>query len=163
MPVRRATAADLPQLAVLFDAYRQFYEQPPDLALATKFLAMRLAADQAVILVADDGTIRGFTLLYPMFSSIGCARTWVLNDLFVAADARRMGLGEALLDAARAHGIATGAQSLSLMTSHRNAAAQRLYEKAGWKRDAEYWTYELPLPYSRPAPTPVPRPRRPGT
>ena len=42
--VRAAQQADLAAVAELFDAYRQFYQQAPDLALAQRFIA--LAAQQ---------------------------------------------------------------------------------------------------------------------
>lgn len=38
---RKATIDDLEPLSMLFDAYRQFYEQAPDLALAKSFIAAR--------------------------------------------------------------------------------------------------------------------------
>ncbi|MBT9598955.1 MAG: hypothetical protein IV094_23455, partial [Vitreoscilla sp.] len=47
--VRRAGAADLPALAALFDAYRQFYDQPADAALARRFLGERIARDESVL------------------------------------------------------------------------------------------------------------------
>ncbi len=39
---RVATTADLDSIAPLFDAYRQFYQQEPDLELARRFIGARL-------------------------------------------------------------------------------------------------------------------------
>ena len=39
--IRQATLADIDALAPLFDAYRRFYEQPGDIALASDFLQDR--------------------------------------------------------------------------------------------------------------------------
>ena len=91
--VQRATIADLDALVPLFDGYRVFYAQPSDPALARRFLDERLRRDESVILIARDdgdesGAALGFTQLYPMFSSVRAARTWILNDLFVAPAAR---------------------------------------------------------------------------
>ena len=48
--IRRATIEDLSQLAQLFDAYRQFYEQASDTALARAFIAERMNKQESVIL-----------------------------------------------------------------------------------------------------------------
>ena len=39
--IREATIQDLEPVAQLFDAYRQFYEQAPDIELAKAFIADR--------------------------------------------------------------------------------------------------------------------------
>lgn len=50
--VRTAQQADLAAVAELFDAYRQFYQQAPDLALAQRFIQDRWARQESLILVA---------------------------------------------------------------------------------------------------------------
>jgi ribosomal protein S18 acetylase RimI-like enzyme len=145
---RRATAADLEQVAGLFDGYRQFYRKPSALAAARAFLAERFARDDAVIFVATlrgDPRLVGFTQLYPVPSSVSLGRAWILNDLFVATDARGHGVGEALLERARRHGDETGALYLELATERTNTTAQRLYERLGWVRDRTFHHYELDL------------------
>ena len=57
---------------------------------------------------------------------------WLLSDLYVDESARRLGVGEALMNAARAHAEATGACGLQLETARTNLAGQRLYERLGW-------------------------------
>lgn len=143
--IRRATTADLDAVAPLFDAYRRFYGQPGDLARARDFLAARLQAGESVVLLAErDGEAVGFTQLYPLFSSVRCARMWVLNDLYVASSARRLGIARALLDAAAEHARADGAASIVLETGHDNAPARALYRSAGWHEETTQW-YALPL------------------
>ena len=61
---------------------------------------------------------------------------WLLNDLFVALEARVGVGGGALLEAARRFAAETGASGLDLATAPDNVAAQRLYEATGWKRGA---------------------------
>lgn len=138
--VRRAGAADLDALAVLFDAYRQFYAQPPDLARARAFLSERIARDESVLLLAEHaGAAAGFVQLYPLFSSVRTERIWTLNDLFVAPHARLLGVARSLLRAACAHGRATGALGLQLETMPDNRAAQALYRSEGWQEDDTLW------------------------
>ena len=86
----------------------------------------------------------GFVQLYPMFSSVRTARTWILNDLYVDAAARRQGVARSLLDAAAAFARADGAAGISLETTVDNAAARALYRSAGWGEDATQW-YSLAL------------------
>ena len=138
--IRRATAADLPALVPLFDAYRRFYGQPGDPARAGAFLCERLERGESVVLLAErDGAAVGFTQLYPLFSSVRTARLWVLNDLFVAEAARRGGVARALLDAAAAFARADGACGLMLETTRDNAPARALYRAAGWHEDESQW------------------------
>lgn len=144
MHVRRALLQDLEALVPLFDGYRVFYRQPSDPDLARQFLRERLATGDTVLFVAEaDGRAVGLAHLFPIFSSSRCQRLWLLNDLFVAPDARSSGLGRALLDAARAHAEATGACGLELATARDNHPAQRLYQAAGWVLDEEFLHYEL--------------------
>ena len=144
--IRRASAADLDALVPLFDAYRMFYAQPSDPVRARDFLAERLAKGESAVLVAERGpSAVGFTQLYPIFSSVRTARTWLLNDLFVAEGARRGGVARALLDAAAAFAREQGAAGLSLETTRDNAPARALYRAAGWHEDETQW-YSLATP-----------------
>jgi ribosomal protein S18 acetylase RimI-like enzyme len=145
---RLATIHDLDALAPLFDGYRQFYGQPGDEPRARQFLAARFANHESMILLAcDDGAGQGlgFTQLYPLFSSVRTVRTYLLNDLYVAAPARRRGVASALLQAAAEQARAHGAASLSLSTALDNAPAQALYESLGWQRDRQFCEYALTL------------------
>lgn len=138
--ISRAGPADLDSLAGLFDAYRQFYGQPSDLARARQWLRERLRFGESVVLVARrESALAGFVQLYPMFSSVRTAKTWILNDLYVDADARRRGVARALLDAAAAFARADGAAGIALETAQDNAAARALYRAAGWREDATQW------------------------
>lgn len=143
--VSRAGPADLDALAMLFDAYRQFYGQAPDVPRARQWLRERLRFGESVVLVARrGGTVAGFVQLYPMFSSVRTARTWILNDLYVDAGARRRGVAHRLLDAAAAFAREDGAAGISLETTRDNVAARALYSHAGWHEDATQW-YSLSL------------------
>lgn len=144
--VRRAGAADLEALVSLFDGYRQFYGQAPDTERARAFLGERLARGDSTVFVAEaDGAAVGFTQLYPSFSSVRTGRLFVLNDLFVAPDARRTGAARVLLEAAAAFAKAEGAVGLTLSTGVENRTAQALYEAMGWVRDTRFYGYGLSL------------------
>jgi len=144
--VRQATVADLDLVVPLFDAYRQFYRLASDPEGARQFLLERFAHSQSVIFLALDGDAAiGFTQLYSSFSSGAMARISVLNDLFVAPEARRRGVGSALLEAAAEYGQRVGAVRLALSTELNNTTAQALYERGGWKRDTVFCVYQRAL------------------
>ncbi len=141
----RAGPADLDALGVLFDAYRQFYGQPSDVPRARDWLRERLRFGESVVLVATSGgKAVGFVQLYPMYSSVRTARTWILNDLYVDATARRGGVARTLLDAAAQFAREDGAAGISLETTRDNAPARALYRAAGWGEDETQW-YSLSL------------------
>ncbi|MEY8689768.1 MAG: N-acetyltransferase family protein [Leptothrix sp. (in: b-proteobacteria)] len=141
--VRLASLSDVDAVAALFDAYRQFYEQIPDLGTATAFIRERLSRDESVILLAEDaeGQPLGFCQLYPTFCSVEAAPIYVLYDLFVTPAGRRSGTGAALLRAAEQHAHRTGRVRMDLTTAHTNHSAQRLYESLGWVHDEIFRTY----------------------
>jgi GNAT superfamily N-acetyltransferase len=147
MLIMRATTTDLDAAAPLFDAYRQFYGQRSDVAAARAFLDERLRRDESVIFLAvadvDGGEALGFTQLYPSFSSVSLRRLWILNDLFVAPNGRRGGVGRRLLERAREWAIETEAKGLVLATAVTNSTARALYESCGWQRDDEFQHYHL--------------------
>jgi ribosomal protein S18 acetylase RimI-like enzyme len=140
--VRRAEARDLDALVPLFDAYRQFYGQPSDLPRAYAFLAERFLRGQSTVFLAETGARAvGFVQLYPSFSSTRTAPILILNDLYVAPEARRTGAARALLAAAEAFAKADGAAGLILSTGVENRPAQALYEAMGWVRETRFYEY----------------------
>jgi GNAT superfamily N-acetyltransferase len=145
----RANIEHVGLLTPLFDAYRQFYQQPSDLQGAQAFLTERLERGESVIflgLLEKEGGSQqpvGFTQLYPLFTSTQMRRMWLLNDLFVAPQARQRGVGHALLEHARRFATETGAAEMMLQTAVTNTTAQALYQSLGWQRDTEYVTYTL--------------------
>lgn len=143
LSIHTAIPEDAALIAPLFDAYRQFYQQPADAPAALTFLTARLERGESVILLArsPDGAAWGFCQLYPSWCSVLAAPIYVLYDLFVAPEARRTGVGRALLLAAEAHARATGHARMDLTTARDNHGAQALYESLGWVRDNVFLTY----------------------
>jgi len=140
----RVTLDHLDLVAPLFDGYRQFYKQPSNLPGVRQFIKDRLIRHDSVIFLALlEFDPVGFTQLYPSFSSTSMQRLWILNDLFVAPNGRRQGIGEALLERARQFAVEDGAKGLMLETAVTNTTAQKLYERLGWERDTEYYVYNL--------------------
>src|SRR5260370_41690111 len=104
--VRKATIFDLDLIAPLFAASRQFYGKASDFGLARRFLLERFQHSESIVFLAlqQDGAAVGFTQLFPSFSSVTAARTFILNDLYVRPEGRRKRVGALLLDAAASFG-----------------------------------------------------------
>ncbi len=142
--VVEATAKDIDEAAALFDAYRVFYRQASNVPAVRAFLAERFTRKDSVLLLArHESVAAGFVQLYPSLSSVSMKRIWILNDLYVAAGARRLGIGRHLMDATRDHAVKTGAIRLELTTEHDNNIAQALYERCGYIRDTVFYKYIL--------------------
>lgn len=147
LSIRLAQTSDLPAVAALFNAYRQFYEQADDIALAEKFIAERMARADSILLVVEHlpGELLGFCQMYPSLCSVIAKPIGVLYDLFVRPDARQRGAGRALLKAAEKYGQDQGFARLDLTTAKTNLPAQALYASLGWQRDDVFFTYNLSL------------------
>ena len=136
---------DLDELLPLLRAYCDFYEaSPPDEALLA--LSRALLADprrEGVQLLARDGGGRaiGFATVYWSWATTSAERIGVMNDLYVAPEARGSGAAEALIEACRAECAAHGAGKLTWQTARDNERAQKVYERVGATREqwVDYW------------------------
>lgn len=140
---RVATLTDLDVIAPMFDAYRQFYEQTPDLVLAKGFIRERLQNHESVVLLAVSETQQalGFCQLYPTFCSVEAKPIYSLYDLFVNPQARRLGVGKVLLQAAHKLAAQNGKARMDLTTARTNKPAQAAYESLAWVRDEVFYSY----------------------
>jgi len=147
--VRQAVLSDIDALVPLFDRYRQFYGRASDRAAGRAFLLARFNHGESVLFIAHEGDAPvGFTQLYPSFSSLSLARTYILNDLFVHEQGRRKGVASKLLSTAIDFARSLGAAGVSLSTATTNDTAQALYQSAGWQRDDEFFVYQFTIPPS---------------
>ena len=148
--ITQASLNDLEQLAVLFDLYRQFYEEEADLSLAHQYIKQRIQTQSSTIFIAWDNESAdkkaiGFTQLYSTFCSVEASAIWVLYDLFVDSSKRDQGVGKALMNRAKTMALESGASRIDLETAIDNLNAQGLYEALGYRRDSEFYKYSLAL------------------
>lgn len=148
LAIQPATEADLADTLPLFAEYQRFYEneQPDDernRAFLTRFLA---PSDTGLLLLARDetGAAIGFANLYWTFESVAATEHALMNDLFVVDTARGDGVGNALIEAAKAAAKERGLPTFSWVTALDNRTAQRLYERTGADRSA-WFEYALEL------------------
>jgi GNAT superfamily N-acetyltransferase len=145
--ITTVTEADLPELLPLMRGYCDFYEvNPSDDALLA--MSRTLIADpemEGVQLVArdDSGRAVGFATIFWTWSTLSASRIAVMNDLFVAADARGGGHADALIEECVGRSRQRGATELAWQTAYTNLRAQAVYERVGATRDERWLDYSL--------------------
>jgi GNAT superfamily N-acetyltransferase len=137
-PVREEEFAEL---LPLIAAYQRFYEVDEIDNDRNRFFFRRFiapSADGQLLAARDEGAvILGYACLYWHFSSLQATETVLMNDLYVAPEARGRGIGRALIEASAAVARERGAAWLEWATAPDNHTAQRLYdsltsEKSTW-------------------------------
>jgi ribosomal protein S18 acetylase RimI-like enzyme len=110
------------------------------------FLGTQLEEPNIVILVAErDGKVIGYT--YSGVEGIDYMSlrgpAGVIYDIVVDPDHRQQGVGRVLIDATLEVLKGKGSPRVVLSTAERNAAAQRLFDRAGFRRTMIEMTREL--------------------
>lgn len=145
MTITQANIEHLEDLVPLFNDYRIFYKQKSNEQLASQFLKDRIQNNESIIFMAYvNNEAVGFTQLYPLFSSVSMKPMYLLNDLFVKSNFRGKGIGEALINKAKALCETQQNKGLALQTATDNPA-QKLYERLGFIKDHDlyyFWTRE---------------------
>jgi GNAT superfamily N-acetyltransferase len=143
--IERVGEAELGDLLPLVRAYCDFYAvSPSDEALLT--LSRALIADperEGVQFLARDAETRpvGFATIFWSWATTSAERIGVMNDLFVAPEARGSGVAETLIEACRAACAARGASKLTWQTATDNERAMSVYDRIGATRETwvDYW------------------------
>jgi len=129
--------------------YCDFYEvDPPDDSLLAMSRALIADPDaEGLQLVARDeaGRAVGFATVFWTWSTLSASRIGVMNDLFVAADARGGGLADELIGECVEQCRVRGATSLGWQTAKDNDRAQAVYERVGGTR-SEWLDYAIDVP-----------------
>jgi ribosomal protein S18 acetylase RimI-like enzyme len=154
--IRPAVPADLPAIGRLgallvrthhdFDPQRFIAATPQTEQGYASFLGRQLAEPSVVILVAErGGGLVGYTYAGVEGHDYMSLRgpSGVLYDIVVDPAHRGAGVGWTLLDATLAALAKRGAPRVVLSTAERNAAAQRLFARAGFRRTMIEMTREL--------------------
>jgi ribosomal protein S18 acetylase RimI-like enzyme len=154
--IRQAARTDLPALgrlgAMLMRAHYAFDQQrfmnpgdSPEEGYAW-FLGTQLRSDDAVIFVAErDDEVLGYVwaALEPQSWKDLREAAGFIHDLAVDERGRRSGIATALVDAATDWLRRRGMPRVVLGTAERNAAAQALFTRLGFRRTMVEMTREL--------------------
>lgn len=139
---------DLPDLIPLVRAYLDFYEvNPPDEAMLQ--LSRALIADPELegvqFIAREDGAAVGFASLFWAWTTTRGGRLGVMNDLYVAPQARGSGAAEALIEACRERCAQRGAVALEWQTAVDNHRAQAVYDRVGGERSDRWLDYAITI------------------
>ncbi|MBV1871113.1 MAG: GNAT family N-acetyltransferase [Gammaproteobacteria bacterium] len=139
----KISATQIDDVLGLFDQYMIFYKQPSAPEKYKSYLLQRLRNNEAMIYVAynDNETPVGFVLNYQSFSSVSQGKTIILNDLFVCPRSRKKGIATQLVACSVALAKEVGAVRVNLATAKDNVSGQALYEKLGFIKDTDYFSY----------------------
>jgi ribosomal protein S18 acetylase RimI-like enzyme len=131
--VRLAAPEDAPEVARLLAAFRDWFGRPhppeEDMLAAVRHI---MATERADYLLAGDPPAGVAQLRYRHSVWTGTDDCW-LEDLYVEDHARGNGLGRALVEAAVGRARERGCARVELDVDEGNAAAQALYEAAGFR------------------------------
>ena len=154
--LRRAERRDVERLGELgaalmrthyaFDQHRFITPTLGDESGYARFLESQLDEDDAMVYLAErQGHIVGYVYaaVEPLSWKELRDEAGYIHDLLVADDARRLGVGEALLDQAIEWLRERGMPRVLLGTAAQNETAQRLFERRGFRKTMIEMTLEL--------------------
>jgi len=156
MTIRRAEARDAKVLGELgaalmqthyaFDRDRFLEPGEGSEAGYARFLASRLSDEESIVLVAErDGVIVGYAYaaIEPLsWKDLRDECGWI-HDLLVTDEARRSGVGEALLNGTLEWLREQRMPRVMLGTAAQNETARRLFERRGFRATMIEMTLEL--------------------
>jgi GNAT superfamily N-acetyltransferase len=145
LTVRQAVLGDVEALLPLFEDNRQFRGHEAAPQASRVFLQERIGRNETVVFLAHEGdALIGFTQMYLTYSSLLLAPVFLIDELWVLAPYRKLGVGTELEAAAIEYATAAGAVRLSMSTSTGDAVPQSVYAAAGWMRSHNHVYHFFP-------------------
>ena len=145
MNIARVGEADLAALLPLMRGYADFYGVAPAdedlLELSRALIADPEREGVQFLARGGGGAALGFATVFWLWSTLSAQRIGLMNDLFVAREARGSGAAEAMIERCRAACRERGATRLTWQTAKDNLRAQVVYERVGGTREEwlDYW------------------------
>lgn len=150
--INEAKSSDLEQLTILFEKYRKFYNQSAPAHNCKKFLEEIINTQGCKIYMAfireqtnDSHFLRavGFINCFPYFSSSQVKKNWILKDLFVEPEYRKIGIGNKLIQKAKKLAIDSNSTGVMISTKKEYQEAKKLYLSEGFDENDKivsfYW------------------------
>lgn len=130
--IRRAGAADAADAARLLHDFNTEYDEPsPGVAALTEKLGPLIESGEMTVLLGGDGP-DGIAVMRLRPALWASGQEAYLQELYVAPERRRQGIGRALLEATMAAAREAGASGIDLNTGETDSEARALYESAGF-------------------------------
>ncbi len=127
-------AGAIAQLCAEFAEYLAALGEPKPRSISADEVLHDGFGDQrafAAIVAEYEGRVVGYLLHHPGYDVVRGGRIWIIIDLFVAAEARRAGVGRALMEHARDACRRSRNHALVWAVHARNLAAIAFYERLG--------------------------------
>ena len=145
--IKAVDERDLDELLPLMRGYCEFYEVAPsdaDLLAMSRVLIDDPEREGLQLIARDaDGKAVGFATIFWTWTTLSASRLGVMNDLFVAPDARGGGIADALIEACAEHCRRRGIESLEWQTANDNHRAQAVYDRIGGEKSERWLDYSL--------------------
>ena len=146
LQLREADDADIPEVQRILRAANEPFRDALGAGAFEPYLQMALAVDDrrsvATVIVAEAGAVAVGTVTYfpdAVAEGWGCPAGHAgIRSMAVHPDARRRGVGEALLAECHRRAVAEGARGVILHTAFFLEDAVRLYERYGFVRDPQH-------------------------
>jgi GNAT superfamily N-acetyltransferase len=135
--VWRADAAEAEKVARLIAEFGAWFgnQAPTEDEIRASVERIMVTGDGEFLLGAVDGEAVGVCQVRFRWSVWKSAEDCWLEDLFVREEARRSGLGRALVEAALERARERGCKRIELDVNEDNAAARALYEACGFESE----------------------------
>ena len=131
--LERPTAAQIAQIADVFDQYRAHYGEEADTEGSSAWLQRNISDGVLRAFTADsNGEMIGLALTMTIPASVRLGHYWLIKDVFVVPQWRRVGIARALLSHIHSAAVSAGALRLVVQTEADNSNALRLYEGSGF-------------------------------
>lgn len=140
---------DLAELLPLMRGYCDFYEVDPSddelLEMSRTLIADPQREGFQLIARDESGRAIGFATVFWSWATSSASRIGVMNDLYVAPDARGSGAADELIAQCARLLRERGGKSLEWQTARDNHRAQKVYDRIGGQRDDRWLSYSIEL------------------
>ena len=140
---------DLAELLPLMRGYCDFYAVDPSddalLAMARALISDPQREGFQLVARDDSGHAIGFATVFWTWATSSASRIGVMNDLYVAPDARGSGAADELIAECARLVRERGGKSLEWQTARDNHRAQKVYDRLGGERDDRWLSYSIDL------------------
>ena len=148
--IRRAVAADAPELLALMRGLAQFEGYDDRFAVTVDALLERGFSPQRppefIAWVAEmDGKLVGYAVIYAIAFTFDLRPTLVLKELFIDSAARGRNFGQRLMQAVIEHGRSVNARLIRWQVLPSNEPAKGFYRQQGARIDADWENWFLDL------------------
>ena len=136
LSIRLAAPADVPKLLALYTLLD--LEAEPELPIAVaqaRFRELALRPGHAIFVAESEGQVVGtFALIFIGGLSHGARDSCIVEDVCVAAEMQRSGIGQQMMDFAMARCADDDCYKLVLSSHLKRGDAHRFYERLGFRR-----------------------------